>query len=83
MYDTYGPRVMFGGMGIVVFITMFIFYLSDRESAGRELRDTISRWWRNRQMRREARKMAADEVNLEPHPGDYSPLALDTEPSSE
>jgi hypothetical protein len=60
VYETYGPRMMFGGMGVVVLCTMVLFFFSDRESAGRELRDTLGRWWRARQDR--ARRSASSSV---------------------
>ena len=75
VYQTYGPRVMFGGMGVVVFCTMVLFFLSDRESAGRELRETLGGWWRNRQARRRTTgDTHQGETNT--NAGDYSRLAL-------
>lgn len=57
VYETFSARKMFGGMGVVVFITMFIFYFSDRARVGRELKDTTRRWWQNRQVHRSDQDM--------------------------
>lgn len=74
VYQTYGPRVMFGGMGVVVFCTMVLFFLSDRESAGRELRETLG-GWRNRQARRRTTGDTHQGEN-NTNAADYSRLAL-------
>ena len=64
---------MFGGMGAIVCVTMVVFFLSARESAGRERRETIGRWWRNRQARRSGQ--SGEDTNQ----AEYSRLALDSE----
>jgi len=67
IYEASGPRVMFGSMGVIVFFTMILFYFSDRESVGRELKATCSRWRHNRGVRQHQRAtyihlMASDDL---------------------